>query len=225
MNTLLKILFSLGFGLLFGNAVLAATPDEIIQPIQKRWAEIKYQIPEKQQAEQYQALAQESRKLVEANPGVAEILIWDGIVISSEAGARSGLGALSLAKDASQLLDFTVVTSDPNEPLVLTCVIDGQPVSRAFDLSSAGVAAVREPGNVVQVPDEPRSRPAAPTRRPTPASPPASRRARSPACRSPSRTSRPWPGCAPPSARPSTLITCPMPMPKSCAACARPGRS
>ncbi len=112
MNTLLKILFSLGFGLLFGNAVLAATPDEIIQPIQKRWAEIKYQIPEKQQAEQYQALAQESRKLVEANPGVAEILIWDGIVISSEAGARSGLGALSLAKDARQRLDDALKLND-----------------------------------------------------------------------------------------------------------------
>ena len=112
MNTLLKILFSLGFGLLFGNAVLTATPDEIIQPIQKRWAEIKYQIPEKQQAEQYQALAQESRKLVEANPGVAEILIWDGIVISSEAGARSGLGALSLAKDARQRLDDALKLND-----------------------------------------------------------------------------------------------------------------
>ena len=112
MNTLLKILFSLGFGLLFGNAVLAATPDEIIQPIQKRWAEIKYQIPEKQQAEQYQALAQESRKLVEANPGIAEILIWDGIVISSEAGACSGLGALSLAKDARQRLDDALKLND-----------------------------------------------------------------------------------------------------------------
>lgn len=112
MNTLLKNLFSLGFGLLFGSAVLAATPDEIIQPIQKRWAEIKYQLPEKQQAEQYQALAQESRKLVEANPGVAEILIWEGIVISSEAGARSGLGALSLAKDARQRLDDALKLND-----------------------------------------------------------------------------------------------------------------
>jgi hypothetical protein len=81
---------------------------------------------------------------------------WDQVTLAAPP-------QLSLAKDASQLLDFTVVTSDPNEPLVLTCVIDGQPVSRAFDLSSAGVAAVREPGNVVQVPDEPRSRPAAPT--------------------------------------------------------------
>ena len=63
-------------------------------------------------AEQYQALAQESRKLVEANPGIAEILIWDGIVISSEAGARSGLGALSLAKDARQRLDDALKLND-----------------------------------------------------------------------------------------------------------------
>jgi hypothetical protein len=67
---------------------------------------------------------------------------------------------LSLAKGAPQLLDFTVVTSDPKEPLVLTFVVDGLPVSRAFDLSPAGVAAVREPGAVVKVADEPRLRPA-----------------------------------------------------------------
>ena len=83
----------------------AATPDDLIQSIQKRWAEIKYQLPEKQQADQYQALAQESRRLADANPGVAEVLIWEGIVLSSEAGVRSGLGALSLAKEARQRFD------------------------------------------------------------------------------------------------------------------------
>ncbi len=89
----------------FSGALFAATPDELIQPIQKKWAEIKYEAPEKQQAELYQTLAQESRKIVESNPGMAEPLIWEGIVISSEAGARGGLGALSLAKDARQRLD------------------------------------------------------------------------------------------------------------------------
>ena len=90
----------------------AATPDDLIQSIQKRWAEIKYQLPEKQQADQYQALAQESRRLADANPGVAEVLIWEGIVLSSEAGARSGLGALSLAKEARQRFDEALKLND-----------------------------------------------------------------------------------------------------------------
>lgn len=85
--------------------VIAASPDEIIRPIQNRWAEIKYQQNEKQQAEQYHQLAQEARKLVDANQGVAEVLIWEGIVLSSEAGAKGGLGALSLAKEARDRLE------------------------------------------------------------------------------------------------------------------------
>lgn len=36
---------------------------------------------------------------------MAETLIWQGIVVSSEAGAKGGLGALSLAKEAKRLLD------------------------------------------------------------------------------------------------------------------------
>jgi tetratricopeptide (TPR) repeat protein len=32
-------------------------------------------------------------------------LIWEGIVVSSEAGARGGLGGLSLAKDAKKVLE------------------------------------------------------------------------------------------------------------------------
>ena len=96
----------------FSSALLAATPEEVIAPIQTQWAEIKYNTPEKQQAELYQTLAQQSRKIVEANPGMAEPLIWEGIVVSSEAGARGGLGALSLCKDAKQRLEDALKIDD-----------------------------------------------------------------------------------------------------------------
>ena len=101
--------FVFGF---FSSAVLAATPDEIILPIQTQWAEIKYNTPEKQQADLYQTLAQQSRKIAESNPGMAEPLIWEGIVVSSEAGARGGLGALSLCKDAKQRLEDALKIDD-----------------------------------------------------------------------------------------------------------------
>ncbi|MEW6677833.1 MAG: hypothetical protein AB1421_07915 [Pseudomonadota bacterium] len=92
-------------GLMFSGALLAATPEELLRPIQNRWAEIKYRTPAKQQAEQYHALAMEAHKLSEAHPTQAELLIWEGIVVSSEAGAKGGLGALSLAKAARDLLE------------------------------------------------------------------------------------------------------------------------
>ena len=87
------------------NALLAATPEEVIAPIQTEWAEIKYNTPEKEQADRYQTLAKQSRTIVEGNPGAAEPLIWEGIVLSSWAGEKGGLGALNLAKQAKALYE------------------------------------------------------------------------------------------------------------------------
>ena len=93
-------------------AAHAATPEELIRPIQDQWAEIKYKTPEKQQEEGYNKLAQQARKLAEQNPGVAEILVWEGIVLSSEAGAKGGLGALGLAKEAKAKLEEAMKLND-----------------------------------------------------------------------------------------------------------------
>ena len=112
MNSLTKTFSSLVLALLLSSPLLAATLDEVIRPVQDQWAEIKYRVPEKQQADRYEQLAQKSRQLVDANPGVAEVLVWDGIVLSSEAGARGGLGALSLAKDAKQRFEEALRIND-----------------------------------------------------------------------------------------------------------------
>jgi tetratricopeptide (TPR) repeat protein len=93
------------FFMILAGPLLAATPEELIRPIQDQWAEIKYRQPAKQQADLYHDLARQARKLSEAHPNLAEALIWEGIVVSSEAGARGGLGALSLAKEARNLLE------------------------------------------------------------------------------------------------------------------------
>lgn len=112
MHSIIKTAASLSAGLFLAVAVHAAPPEEIIRPIQDQWAEIRYRTPEKQQADQYQALAQKSRQVVDSHPGMAEALIWQGIVISSEAGVRSGLGALSLAKDARQSFEEALKIND-----------------------------------------------------------------------------------------------------------------
>ena len=66
----------------------ASQDDELVRPVQDRWAQIKYRSPEKQHAEQFHELALAARKISEANPNAAAALIWEGIVVSSEAGAR-----------------------------------------------------------------------------------------------------------------------------------------
>jgi tetratricopeptide (TPR) repeat protein len=106
-NTLLALVFTVAAGL-----ANASTPEELIRPIQDQWAEIKYRQPAKQQAESYGKLAAQARKIVESNPRAAEALIWEGIVLSSEAGAQGGLGALGLAKQARQRLEDALAMND-----------------------------------------------------------------------------------------------------------------
>lgn len=103
MSRLKSLLFAVGVS--FATLLHAAPGDELIRPIQDRWAEIKYKAPEKQQADLYHELATQASQIAKANPNVAAALIWEAIVVSSEAGARGGLGALSLAKEAKALLE------------------------------------------------------------------------------------------------------------------------
>ena len=111
MNKTARILL-LALGMATAGLAGAATPDELIRPIQEQWAEIKYRQPEKVQAEHYGKLAAQAHKLVEANPGMPEPLIWEGIVVSSEAGAKGGLGALGLAKESRALLEEALKIND-----------------------------------------------------------------------------------------------------------------
>lgn len=97
---------TLAIALLFASlSANVIASDSAIRPIQNAWAEIKYQIPEKQQAARYHALAEQAGQLAAAQPNNAEVLIWQGIVLSSEAGAKGGLGALPIAKAAKQQLE------------------------------------------------------------------------------------------------------------------------
>ena len=83
----------------------AATMDEEIAELQKQWAVIKYQTPDK--AKQKKAIAELADKaavVTNENQGKAEAIIWEAIIVSTKAGIDSGLGALGNAKKARDLL-------------------------------------------------------------------------------------------------------------------------
>ncbi|MEO8938596.1 MAG: hypothetical protein ABI277_00350 [Burkholderiaceae bacterium] len=95
--------------------VQAATPglDESLADVMHRWARITYQTPEGDQKAALAQLVPATEQLVQAYPGRAEALIWEAIVLSSEAKADGGLGALSKVKRARQLL-LDAEKIDPN---------------------------------------------------------------------------------------------------------------
>jgi len=73
---------------------------DAVATIQQGWEQITYQKPPPEQPRLLEDLASEAHRVTEQYPGRAEPLIWEGIVISSLAGARGGLGALGLVKQA-----------------------------------------------------------------------------------------------------------------------------
>ncbi|MCO6055339.1 hypothetical protein NG726_01425 [Pseudomonas sp. MOB-449] len=84
---------------------LDASGDQRLAAIQQRWAQIQYQLPEKQRAAEFEKLAAQSSAFTRSAPEAAEAWIWHGIVTSSWAGAQGGLGALGKVKDARAALE------------------------------------------------------------------------------------------------------------------------
>lgn len=79
--------------------------DQDILEIQHQWEHINYELPDAAKSQAYGGLEKKVEGLVHQYPNRAEPLIWYGIVLSSHAGAKGGLGALGLAKEAREQLD------------------------------------------------------------------------------------------------------------------------
>lgn len=86
--------------------------DDQLLVVQHRWAQIQYQLPADQREDAFEALAEQTAGLVESNPERAEALIWQGIVLSTYAGAKGGLGALSLVKQARSSLEAALALDE-----------------------------------------------------------------------------------------------------------------
>jgi tetratricopeptide (TPR) repeat protein len=106
------------FRTLFAAALLAATLvsraiaadgtafDAELLAIQQAWAKANYETPAGDaRAQAFEALEKRAEDFARQHPGRAEPLIWEGIIESSHAGAKGGLGALGLAKQARSSLE------------------------------------------------------------------------------------------------------------------------
>lgn len=76
-----------------------------LQNLQDRWAEINYQLPKEQREKTFASLSKQAQQAVAAEPNAAELQIWNGIILSTYAGAKGGLGALGLVKEAKASLE------------------------------------------------------------------------------------------------------------------------
>lgn len=84
-----------------------------LQQLQTRWAEISYQLPKDQREAAFAKLGAAAEEAVKAEPKAAELLIWRGVILSTWAGAKGGLGALDLVKQAKTSLEAALAIDPP----------------------------------------------------------------------------------------------------------------
>jgi len=100
-------------GLFSGIAGAAPSFDEQLAHIQQQWAIANYQITaSKDKVQAFDDLAKEAHSFSVENPNRAEPLIWEGIVLSTYAGVKGGLGALGLAKKSRAALEAAMKIDD-----------------------------------------------------------------------------------------------------------------
>ncbi len=85
----------------------AGVPQDVAE-LQHEWARIKYQAPAAEREKEFERLMKQAEQITAQNPNRAEVLIWQGIIESTYAGAKGGLGALSHAKNAKKYLERAI---------------------------------------------------------------------------------------------------------------------
>lgn len=113
-RTLLRVFISLA--VLGGGVVGTARADNLgaaILDVQHQWAHIHYQLPEKQQDDAYAKLERHEDDLLAQYPRRPEPMIWKAITLSTHAGVKGGFSALSMVRQARDLL-LQAEKIDPN---------------------------------------------------------------------------------------------------------------
>ncbi len=100
--------------LVFGSAQSAwAGSENALLELQNRWAIANYQLTGDDQLKAFDELLVDAAQLAEKNPDSASLWTWNGIIQSTYAGVKGGLGALSYAENAKQSLEKSIEI-DPN---------------------------------------------------------------------------------------------------------------
>lgn len=104
-----KITHTILLAALFCGVAVQAYADAAsdLHTLQSRWADIKYATAESEQEKAFATLVSEAEKLT-ASYNTASFLIWEGIIRSTYAGAKGGLGALDQVKQAKKLFEQAI---------------------------------------------------------------------------------------------------------------------
>ena len=104
--TFTKTLLSLCLITAVATPTLAHAVSADVAGLQQEWARIKYQISGKDaKLQAIHALEETAAQTVAANPNKAEPIIWQGIILATDAGIVKGMSALGNVKQAKTLFE------------------------------------------------------------------------------------------------------------------------
>ena len=109
MKNIMKIVC---YALFLSSTAALADVDQDVDLLAKDWAKANYQLKGERQEKAFDTLIEHSSEAVKLYPASADLLIWRGIIKSSFAGVKGGLGALSLIKEAKTDLEHSILLDD-----------------------------------------------------------------------------------------------------------------
>jgi tetratricopeptide (TPR) repeat protein len=83
-----------------------------VSDLQARWAVANYQLKDKAQREAFEQVQSSAEQYTIDHPADADGWVWSGIIKSTYAGVKGGLGALGLAKAARKDLETALEIED-----------------------------------------------------------------------------------------------------------------
>ena len=100
-------------GLIFLYLPAHAEINDEIMKLQRQWAQIKYTLDKKEHEAALAQLATKAAAISETQPANADAHLWEGIILSTYAGAIGSLRALKTAKQSRSALEQSIEI-DPN---------------------------------------------------------------------------------------------------------------
>jgi tetratricopeptide (TPR) repeat protein len=94
--------------LFFATFSSIAQAQDTVHDLQKEWAIANYQLDGDVQLDAFEALKEDALRFTTEHPEDADGWVWSGIIKSTYAGAKGGLGALKLAKSARKDLEKAI---------------------------------------------------------------------------------------------------------------------
>jgi len=112
MSILLRTTIMLSSMFFIYTSALAEINDDIKQ-LQDEWAEVKYNLDEKKQEAALEKLSLKAAAIIKAQPENADAYLWEGIILSTYAGAIGTLRALKAVTQSKEALEKSLEI-DPN---------------------------------------------------------------------------------------------------------------